>query len=88
MTKQIWSPSQVGNEGGNRLSIHNYEELATLHTIAKILAQPQELRSQLEQALKEMSLRLGMERGMISLLNRETGEAWLDVAHDVQHQWP
>ncbi len=86
MSKPIWSPSQVGTTGDKELSIHNYEELAALHTIAKILAQPQELRDQLEEVLKELSLRLGMERGMISLLNRETGEAWLDVAHDVNIQ--
>jgi len=86
MTKQIWSPSQVGTESSKNLSIHNHEELAALHAIAKILAQSQELRGQLEQVLKEMSLRLGMERGMISLLNRDTGEAWLDVAHDVNIQ--
>jgi Nif-specific regulatory protein len=86
MTKQIWSPSQIGTAGGKNLSIHNYEELAALHAIAKILAQPKELRGQLEQILKEMSLRLGMERGMISLLDRETGEAWLDIAHDVNIQ--
>ena len=36
------------------MSIHDYEELAALHAIAKILVQPQELRDQLEQALKEM----------------------------------
>ena len=65
------------------MSIHEYEELAALHAIAKILAQPQELRDQLEQVLKEMSLRLGMQRGMISLIDRSTGEAWLDVAQDV-----
>src|SRR5512136_2116844 len=86
MTKSIWSPSQVGTTGEKNLSVHNYEELAALHTIAKILAQPQELRDQLEDVLKELSLRLWMERGMISLLNRETGEAWLDVAHDVNIQ--
>ncbi|MBI4634273.1 MAG: sigma 54-interacting transcriptional regulator [Deltaproteobacteria bacterium] len=65
------------------MSIHSFEELAALHAIAKILAQPQELRDQLELVLKEMSSRLGMQRGMISLLDRETGQAWLDVAHDV-----
>lgn len=42
-----------------------------------------ELRDQLEQILHEMSLRLGMQRGMISLLDHEKKEAWLDVAHDV-----
>ena len=68
------------------MSIHDYEELAALHAIAKILAQPQELRDQLEQVLKEMSQHLGMQRGMISLLDRGTGEAWLDVAHDINIQ--
>jgi Nif-specific regulatory protein len=65
------------------LSIHSYEELAALHAIAKILAQPGDLRDQLEQALQEMSSRLGMQRGMISLLDREKKEVWLDIAHDV-----
>ncbi len=65
------------------LSIHSYEELATLHAIAKILAQPQDLRDQLEIVLQEMSSRLGMKRGMISLLDREKKEAWLDIAHDI-----
>ncbi len=72
-----------GRQGKNSVSIHNYEELAALHAIAKIMAQHQDLRDQLEQVLKEMSQRLGMQRGMISLLDRSTGEAWLDVAHDV-----
>ncbi len=73
-------------EGKGNLSIHDYEELAALHAIAKILAQPQELRDQLDQVLKEMSQRLGMQRGMISLLDRGTGEAWLDVAHGINIQ--
>ena len=64
------------------LSIHSYEELAALHAISKILAQPGDLRDQLEQILNEMSLRLGMQRGMISLLDREKQEVWLDIAHD------
>jgi Nif-specific regulatory protein len=71
------------DEGYEELSIHSYEELAALHAIAKILAQPEELRDQLEQVLQEMSQRLGMQRGMISLLDREKKEAWLDIAHDI-----
>jgi len=65
------------------MSKHNYEELAALHAIAKILAQPWDLRDQLEQVLGEMNQRLGMERGMIALLNRDNGEVWLEVAHGV-----
>jgi Nif-specific regulatory protein len=65
------------------LSTHNYEELAVLHAIAKALAQPWDLRDQLEQVLHEMNVRLGMSRGMISLLDRDSGESWLEVAHGV-----
>ncbi len=65
------------------MSIHNYEELAALHAIAKALAQPWDLRDQLEHVLKEMNARLGMSRGMISLLDRDSGESWLEVAHGV-----
>jgi len=65
------------------LSNHNYEELAALHAIAKALAQPWDLRDQLEQVLHEMNVRLGMSRGMISLLDRDNGEAWLEVAHGI-----
>src|SRR4030043_808395 len=68
---------------GTKLSIHSYEELAALHAISKILAQPADLRDELEQVLQEMSLHLGMQRGMISLLDREKKEAWLDIAHDI-----
>jgi Nif-specific regulatory protein len=70
-------------EEETKLSIHSYEELAAIHAISKILAQPGDLRDQLEQILNEMSSRLGMQRGMISLLNRDKQEAWLDIAHDV-----
>jgi len=30
-----------------------------------------------------MKVRLGMQRGMISLLDRDSGESWLEVAHGV-----
>lgn len=83
MTSNLWRPSPVGLAGKKETSIHNFDELAALHAIARILVQPGELREQLELALREMSDRLGMQRGMISLLDRETGEAWLDVAYSV-----
>ena len=83
MTSSIRRAPSAVKPGTKSLSIHTYEELAALHAIARILAQPQDLRDQLDEALREMSERLGMERGMISLIDRETGEAWLDVAHGV-----
>ena len=83
MTDAVWSPSPVGMTDSKALSIHNYEELATLHAIARVMAQPRDLRDQLEMVLQELSNRLGMQRGMISLIDRESGEAWLDVAHGI-----
>ncbi len=65
------------------MSDHTFEELAALHAVAKALAQSWDLRDQLEQVLGEMSARLGMHRGMISILDRDTGEALLEVAHGV-----
>ena len=65
------------------MNTHTYEDLAALHAIAKALAQPWDLRDQLEQVLNEMKVRLGMQRGMISLLDRDSGESWLEVAHGV-----
>jgi len=81
MSAVLRKPS-AGEE--TKLSNHSYEELAALHAISKILAQPMDLRDQLEQILNEMSSRLGMQRGMISLLDRDKQQAWLDVAHDVK----
>ena len=65
------------------MNTHTYEDLAALHAIAKALAQPWDLRDQLEQVLNEMKVRLGMQRGMITRLDRDRGEAWLEVAHGV-----
>src|SRR3989339_1131489 len=67
----------------NGQGIYSFEELAALHAIARILAKPGELKEQITQALQEMSARLGMQRGMVSLLDRETKEAWLDVVYGV-----
>jgi Nif-specific regulatory protein len=64
--------------------IYSFEELEALHAIARILAKPIELKEQITQALQEMSTRLGMQRGMISLLDPETKEAWLDVVYGVE----
>jgi len=65
------------------MSVHSYQELAALHAIARILAQPGEIKDQLSRILAEMSKRLGMQRGMISLINHEGGEVWLEVAHGI-----
>ncbi|MDY0039224.1 MAG: sigma 54-interacting transcriptional regulator [Desulforhabdus sp.] len=61
----------------------SYLELRSLHEIARVLSRPVELKDQLQQTLDLLSTWLGMERGMISILDLHTGEAWLDVARGV-----
>ncbi len=58
-------------------------ELRALHEIARVLSRSGDLKDQLQQTLDVLSSRLGMERGMISVLDLQTGEAWLDVARGV-----
>jgi Nif-specific regulatory protein len=62
----------------------SYEDLEVLHELAKILATTVDLREQLERVLNELSSGTGMNRAMISILDRETGMAILDVAHGVE----
>ncbi len=58
-------------------------ELKALHEIARVVSRPSDLKDQLQETLDVLSTRLGMERGMISILDMQTGEAWLDVARGV-----
>jgi Nif-specific regulatory protein len=60
-----------------------YDELGVLYNLARIFTAPQDLRDQLEQALKVLCDQTGMGRGMISILDQDTGEAILDLAHGV-----
>ncbi len=62
----------------------SYEDLEVLHDLAKILATTVDLREQLEKVLNELSSGTGMNRAMISILDRDTGMAILDVAHGVE----
>jgi Nif-specific regulatory protein len=82
MDKNIWRPREIGKLPGEE-NIFSKNEMMALLAIARLLALPGELRDQLAGALEEMNLRLGMQRGMISLVDRERGDIWLDVAHEV-----
>jgi len=62
---------------------YTYEDLAMLNSIAKILSKPLPLKELLEMILGELSRKAGMQRGMISILDRETGVAMLDVAYGI-----
>ncbi len=63
---------------------NTYTELNALYKIARALAGTAELKDQLHSVLDVLSTNLGMERGMISILDLQSGEAWLDVARGVE----
>ncbi len=65
---------------------YSYTELYTLHEIARVLASLDDIKDQLQSILTILSSNLGMERGMISILDFQSGEAWLDVAHGVEFE--
>jgi Nif-specific regulatory protein len=58
-------------------------DLQVLHLVAKVVASPMDLRTQLLTVLDVLSEHTGMNRGMISILDRDTRNAILDVAHGV-----
>ena len=65
-----------GMENLDTTSAHfGYLELRALHEIARVLARPDDLKDQLQQTLDILSTWLGMERGMISILDLQTGKA-------------
>jgi len=59
---------------------YSHLELTALHEIALRLVRSDDFKYQLQSILDILSRYLGMQRGMISILDHHTGETWLDVA--------
>jgi Nif-specific regulatory protein len=57
------------------------DELALLYDLSQVLAAPGPLPSGLQHVLKILARRAGMERGTITILNPETAEIQIEVAH-------
>ncbi|MCF8108993.1 MAG: sigma 54-interacting transcriptional regulator [Desulfohalobiaceae bacterium] len=62
---------------------YSYIELQALHEIARTQAGSDFLKDQLSTVLDILSRYLGMERGMISILDLHTGKTWIDIARGV-----
>ena len=62
---------------------YSYIELQALHEIARTQAGSSFLKDQLSMVLDILSRHLGMERGMISILDLHTGKTWIDIARGV-----
>lgn len=61
--------------------MQNMEELSLLYEIIQTLTAPGPLPRNLQQVLKILAQREGMERGTITILNPETDEIKIEVAH-------
>ena len=57
------------------------DEMELLYQVSRILGGPGESRVQLANLLRLFSERTGFERCALTLLNRKTGELWIEVAH-------
>src|SRR5512139_2214615 len=62
---------------------YSHLELTALHEIALRLVRSDDFKYQLQSILDILSRYLGMQRGMISILDHHTGETWLDVAQGI-----
>jgi len=62
----------------------SYQELMALYLVARTVSGDADFKEQLQTILDILSRQLGMERGMISILDLKTGLAWLDVARGVE----
>ncbi len=74
------APNSRQNSGMEQF---NYNELYALYSISRTLAGGEEFRAQFSEVLQILSDQLGMHRGMISVLDFQSGQAWLDVAHEM-----
>ncbi len=61
----------------------SYNDLWALYEVARVVASEADIREQMTKVLDILSNKLGMNRGMISVLDLGSGEVWLDVAKGV-----
>jgi Nif-specific regulatory protein len=59
----------------------DYRELSVLFEISQLLDRSLDLRDVLGPVLKALAERMGMSRGTLTLLNKETGELSIEAAH-------
>ncbi len=61
----------------------SYTDLLALYEIARVVACEDDIRELMSKVLDILGEKMGMNRGMISVLDLNSGEAWLDVAKGV-----
>lgn len=62
------------------------KELSLLFEVSRILDRSMDLRDTVGPVLEAMALCMGMIRGTLTLLNRETGEIYIDAAHNLSEK--
>ncbi len=61
------------------------EELSLLFEVSRILDQSIDLKAVISPVLKEVAEQMGFERGAITLLNRNTGEIFIEAAYGLSN---
>jgi Nif-specific regulatory protein len=76
------------HETGNKNDKINREikELSLLWEVSQTLGQSMDLRETVGPVLSALAERMGMTRGTLTLLNRKTGEIYIEVAHGLSEK--
>lgn len=61
-----------------------YNDLLALYEIARVVASEEDIQGLMSKVLNILSEKLGMNRGMISVLDLQSKEVWLDIARGVE----
>lgn len=67
--------------GMNNEVNREYKKLSLLYEVSKLLGRSMELREVIGPVLNALAERMGMSRGAITLVNRNTGEIYIEAAH-------
>lgn len=62
------------------------QELKLLYRLSELLERSLKLREMLPPVLKALAQHMGLEHGTLTLLNRQTGDIFIEVAHGVSDQ--
>lgn len=62
----------------------SYNDLLGLYEIARVVSSEDDIRELMQKVLDILNEKFGMNRGMISVLDLQSKDAWLDVAKDVE----
>lgn len=83
MPDQLDTIASIENEQNARDYTHELTKLRLLFDISQYLDRSFDLRDEVNSILEAIARHTGMVRGTLTLLNRETGDIYIEAAHDL-----